>query len=75
MKVEAEAHSAENIQRAKALGYEDGRGMYQGKPLVPGSGAGQGDFSLLKDRLIWHQGYSPEVATKIAAKAKWMTMK
>lgn len=75
MKIEAEAHSSENISKSKALGYENGRGMYKGKPLVPGSGPGQGDFDLLRDRLIWRQGYAPEVATKIAAKAKWMTEK
>lgn len=71
-KIEAEAHSPANVQKCKALGYEDGRGMYQGKVLVPGSGSGHGDFILLKHRLIYSQGYSPEVATKIAARAKWM---
>ena len=73
MQVEAQAHSPTNVAKCKALGYEDGRGMYEGRPLVPGSGPGQGDFKLLQDRLVYHQGYDPEVASQIAAKARWMT--
>lgn len=71
-KIEALAHSPENIQKAKSLGYENARGWYAGGPLVPNSaGPGETDFQLLKDRLTWYNGYEPEVSTKIAAKAKF----
>ena len=72
-KIEAIAHSPENIQKAKSLGYENARGWYAGGPLVPNSfGPGETDFQLLKDRLTWYNGYEPEVATRIAAKAKFV---
>ncbi len=46
-------------------------GMYEGKPLIPGPGADHGDMNYLVDKLIITQGLSPEVATKIVAKAYW----
>jgi hypothetical protein len=71
MQIENLAHSPANVAKCKTLGYEDGRGMYAGRPLVPGAGPGQGDFQFLVDKLIWYNGEAPEVATKIAAKARW----
>jgi hypothetical protein len=72
MKIEQLAHSPAMIAKAKALGIDHPVGMYMGKPLVPGeAGPGQSDFQMLKDRLIYYDGYSPDVATKIAARVKY----
>lgn len=70
-KIEAIAHSPKNIETCKTLGYENGRGMYGGKVLAPGAGPNQGDFDMLRDKLIWYNGYSPETAVKIAGKTRW----
>jgi len=70
--VEQLAHSPENVTKCKALGYEKGAGMYNNKPLVPGvAGPGQADFKFLVDKLIYHDGLEPTVASKIAGKIAW----
>lgn len=71
MRVEAEAHSSENVQKCRALGYEEGRGMYEGKPLRPGANMGDGDHQMLVDKLVYYNGYSPGIASKIAGKIRW----
>jgi len=44
-------------------------GRYQGKALIPGeSGPDQGDFNFLVDRLQIYNGYSEDIAKKIAGK-------
>lgn len=43
-------------------------GQYNGSPLRDGSHPGDGDFSFLEDKLVWYNGYSSEVAKKIAGK-------
>ena len=66
--ISIEAHSPENISKAKQL-HPNATGLYMGKPLVPGvAGPGQADFQFMVDKLIYHDGYSPEVANKIAGK-------
>jgi hypothetical protein len=61
------AHSPDAIAKGKELN-PDAIGIYKGKPLVPGAGPGQGDMQLFKDKLMYCNGFSPEVANKIAAK-------
>lgn len=69
--IDQEAHSTENIQEARDMGYNNATGMYKGKPLVPGPGANQSDYQFLVDKLIWYDGYSPYTAQKIAGKVMW----
>lgn len=57
------AKVAWEIIEAKALASKS----YAGKPLQPGPHAGDGDFSFLVDRLVWHRGLPRENAIKIAA--------
>jgi hypothetical protein len=48
-------------------------GAYKGKPLVPGqSGAGQGDFQFLVDKIRITQGLSYHSSVKIAGKVQNM---
>ena len=48
-------------------------GVYKGKPLIPGeSGAGQGDFDYLVDKIRITQGLDYQSATKIAGKIQLM---
>lgn len=69
--VDKQAHSEESILQAKKLGHENAKGLFEGKALVPGeSGIDQGDFNFLVQKLHWYNGYSLDVAQKIAAKVK-----
>lgn len=70
--IDKDAHSAENMAKAKALtGQEGAKGMFMGKALVPGhAGPNEGDFNFFVNKLVWNDGYSPEVAKKIAWAAK-----
>jgi len=48
------------------------KGIYKGKPLVPGvAGKGQGDFAYLVDKLRITKGVDLSTATKIAGKIKY----
>ena len=67
-KLNADAHSPAAIAKAKAAGFEKATGFYKGKPLISGSGAGQGDHQLLVDKLVMSKGFSVESASKIAGK-------
>lgn len=68
--IDQQAHSPEAVAKAKALGHEKAVGMYDGRPLIPGTqGEGHADFKFLVDKLVYTKGFSPEVAKGIAAKA------
>lgn len=74
-KVDADAHSAENVAKAKALsGSDNATGMWMGRPLVPGmnnpNDVPEGDFQYLTQKLIWDGGHDPTTAKKIAASVK-----
>jgi hypothetical protein len=65
------AHSASAIKQAKLCGYEDAKGWYNGKPIMADTGGSSphpDNFEMLKDRLIWVKGISPEAANKIVDK-------
>jgi hypothetical protein len=68
--IESSAFSNAAKKHAASEGYEDADGWYADKPLRKGPHAGDGDFQLVRDRLVWYKGMTPEVATKIAAKIK-----
>jgi len=65
------AHNEESIVLAQNSGFDSATGWYNGKPLIPGAGSGHGDFDFLVDKLIYSDGYSPEVATNIAGAIRW----
>lgn len=44
--------------------------MFMGKPLMPGAGQGEGDFNFLKARLMLHDGYNEDNASRIAGAIK-----
>ncbi len=49
------------------------KGVYKGKPLVPGvAGPGQGDFQYMVDSIRIKQGLSHQAAKAIAGKVKVM---
>lgn len=68
--IDANAHSPEAVKTAKAIN-PDANGMYMGKVLAHGAGAGQGDFQMLVDKLQYVNGYDSEVAHKIASSIKF----
>jgi hypothetical protein len=70
------AHSPEAVAKGKEL-HPDAVGIYKGKALVPGPGENQGDAQLFKDKLMYCNGFSPEVANKIVGKyiSKFTTVK
>jgi hypothetical protein len=71
LEIETEAHSPESIERARSMGYEDADGWYKDGPLRKGAHAGDSDYEFMVDKLVYHHGYSPGVAAKIAGKVRW----
>lgn len=67
---QAAAYSPESVAKAKALGAKKAVGLYEGKALQPGIHSHDGDFNMLRDKLIATQGLSPEAATAVAGKVK-----
>lgn len=73
--IDADAHSEANVKAAKAMtGSEKAAGMFQGKPLIPGSlGDGahpQGDYAFLKSKLMYDRGYDELTANRICSSIK-----
>lgn len=71
--IDADAHSPTAIAKAKAChvpGAEKSVGFYNGKPLIPGVGPGQGDFDFLVDKLVATKGMTVGAAEKLAAHIK-----
>jgi hypothetical protein len=71
LQIEAEAKSPESVAYAKSRGYEDAHGWYRDGPLRKGSHAGDSDYELLVDRLVFHDGHDPGAAVKIAGRVKY----
>jgi len=71
-KVYMKAHSTVAVKQAKLCGFENAKGWYDGKPIIADPGPGHtptsDDYLLLKDRLVWYKGMSPEVAQRIVDK-------
>lgn len=70
--IQNDAHSPENIAKAKEIsGNENARGMFMGKPLVPGSKGTmthpEGDYDYLVCKLFLKGGYDFLTAKKIAS--------
>lgn len=68
LQIEDQATSHEAILKAKKAGYDQAYGWYKGAPLIKGVHAGDHDFLFLKDKLMTYNGYSEEIANKIAGK-------
>lgn len=73
-KVWQAAHSPAMAAKGKAI-HPDACGFYNGKPLVTGSAGTdarpEGDMDLLRDKLMYKQGYPLETAQKIGAAIKY----
>jgi hypothetical protein len=68
--IDAQAHSPEAVAKAKAMGFANAKGLYMGKPMIPGeAGEGQSDLKFWKDKLVYHNGLDPQVANKLIDKA------
>lgn len=50
--------------------YSKAHGHFNGKPLIPGPGPGQGDFDLLVNKLMVDRGLDHVSAVKIAGKVR-----
>jgi hypothetical protein len=69
-KIQDMAYSPEAVAKAKKLGFTEAKGLYAGKPLLHGIHDGQGDFDMIKDRLLYAKGFDPMTADAIIAKIK-----
>lgn len=68
--IDAQTHSPEAIAKAKAAGFENATGFYNGKPISDThTGPAYGTYQYIIDKVHFFDGLDFDVAQKIASRA------
>jgi len=68
--IDAEAHSPAAIAKAKAAGFDDATGWYNGKPLSNElTGPKYNTYQYIVNKVHWFDGLDWDVAQKVASRA------